>query len=154
MKPAGRLAAVCAVVSFGAFLSASVASLHAQAQQRGMFVSVVDKQGKPVENIGPTDLTIREDNVAREVLRVQPATDPIQIALMVDTSQAADPYIDFASFDRDRGGGISRDDGPYDRTAAGLPDRRHLPGGVGTAVHHDARRPGCRRHQGGTHRGW
>jgi len=58
-----------------------------------MYVSVLDAKGASAENIGPNDLVIREDNVAREVLRVSPATDPIQIALLVDTSQAAQSFI-------------------------------------------------------------
>ena len=45
--------------------------------------------GAPVPNLGPTDFIVREDNVAREVLRVAPATDPMQIAMLVDNSTAA-----------------------------------------------------------------
>lgn len=62
-------------------------------RQRAMYVSVVDAKGRPAENIGPSDLVIREDNVPREVLRVAPATDPIHIALLVDTSQAARDFV-------------------------------------------------------------
>lgn len=69
------------------------APLRAQDRQRAMYVSVLDAKGAPAENIGPNDLIIREDNVAREVLRVSPATDPIQIALLIDTSQAAQTFI-------------------------------------------------------------
>lgn len=58
-----------------------------------MYVSVVDSKGVPAQNVGPNDLSIREDNVAREVLRVAPATDPIDIALLVDTSTAARNFI-------------------------------------------------------------
>jgi hypothetical protein len=32
---------------------------------------------------------VREDNLAREVLKVEPAVDPMQIAILVDTSQGA-----------------------------------------------------------------
>lgn len=93
MKPDRRSATACVLGTLGAFLCAAVVSLHGQALQRGMYVSVVDNKGLPVENIGPADLVIREDNVAREILRVQPATDPIQIAVMVDTSQSAATFI-------------------------------------------------------------
>ena len=41
----------------------------------------------------PSDFVVREDNVAREVLKVAPATEPMQIALLVDNSQAARDYI-------------------------------------------------------------
>jgi VWFA-related protein len=61
----------------------------AQAIQRSMFVSVVDDAGAPVPDLGPADFVVREDNVAREVLRVAPADEPMQIAVLVDTSQTA-----------------------------------------------------------------
>jgi hypothetical protein len=66
---------------------------HAQAIQRSMYVSVVDSAGAPVDNLGPADFVVREDNVAREVLRVEPAVEPMQIAVLVDNSQAARDYI-------------------------------------------------------------
>ena len=52
-------------------------------------MSVVDKKGVPVTDVTPDDLVVREDGVAREILRVEPATDPMQVALLVDNSQAA-----------------------------------------------------------------
>ena len=42
---------------------------------------------------GPSDFVVREDNVSREVLRVVPATDPMQIAILVDNSTAAAPLV-------------------------------------------------------------
>src|ERR1044071_3129282 len=54
------------------------------ALHRGLYVSVVDKDGKPVASVAPEDLIVREDGVAREVLRVEPATDSMQVALLVD----------------------------------------------------------------------
>jgi hypothetical protein len=38
-------------------------------------------------------VVIREDKVLREVLRVVPATEPMDVAILVDNSQAADSYI-------------------------------------------------------------
>ncbi len=66
---------------------------HAQAPRRTLYVSVVDDSGAPVPDLGPSDFIVREDNVAREVLEAEPAAAPMQIALLVDNSQAAAPYI-------------------------------------------------------------
>jgi hypothetical protein len=66
---------------------------HAQAVQRAMFVSALDQNGAPVSILAPTDIVVREDKVTREVLSIAPATEPMQIALLVDNSQAADAYI-------------------------------------------------------------
>ena len=63
--------------------------LAAQAIQRSMYVSVITDAGAPVPDLGPPDFIVREDNVAREVLHVEPATDPMQVAVLVDTSQQA-----------------------------------------------------------------
>jgi hypothetical protein len=54
-----------------------------------MYVSVVNEQGAPVPNLGPSDFIVREDKVEREVLRAGPATDPMQVAVLVDNSAAA-----------------------------------------------------------------
>jgi VWFA-related protein len=63
--------------------------LVAQALQKAMFVSVLNEAGAPVPDLGPGDFVIREDNIAREVLKAVKADEPMQIALLVDTSQAA-----------------------------------------------------------------
>ena len=62
-----------------------------QAQQRAIYVSVLNADtGAPVEGLGPSDFIIREDVFTREVLKVEPAEDPMQIAVLVDNSQAAE----------------------------------------------------------------
>jgi hypothetical protein len=78
----------------GAFLVAALAltwpgRLAAQAIQRAMYVSVVNEAGAPVPDLGTADFVVREDNVAREVLRVEPAVAPMQIAVLVDNSAAS-----------------------------------------------------------------
>jgi VWFA-related protein len=60
----------------------------AQTTEQILFASVVDAQGAPVSGLGPSDFVVREDGSQREVLRVLPATQPIDIALLVDNSQA------------------------------------------------------------------
>lgn len=60
-----------------------------------MYVSVVNDTGAPVPDLGPADFIVREDNAAREVLRVAPADDPMQIAVLVDTSQTARDEVSY-----------------------------------------------------------
>jgi len=70
----------------------------AQAIQRSIHASAVDQAGNPVADLGPSDFTVREDKVTREVLRVSRATDPMHIALLVDDSPAVQRYLqDFRS---------------------------------------------------------
>jgi hypothetical protein len=66
--------------------------LRAQALQRSIYASALDQSGAPVANLGPTDFVVREDKVAREILAVAPAVDPMQIAVLVDNSQAGEQY--------------------------------------------------------------
>lgn len=74
-------------------LAALPVILQAQAQQRIVFASALDQKGAPVPGLGPEDFVIREDKVTREVLNVVPAREPMQVALLIDNSQAADPYV-------------------------------------------------------------
>ena len=80
------LASVSVVATF---LLSPPAPLFSQALERALYVTVVDPSGAPMPNLGAADFIVREDNVAREVLRVVPATDPMQIAILVDNSAAA-----------------------------------------------------------------
>ena len=64
-------------------------TLDAQAIQRALYVSALTDAGAPVPDLGPSDFVVREDKLAREVLKVEPAVDPMQIAILVDTSQGA-----------------------------------------------------------------
>ena len=61
---------------------------RAQTVEREMFVSVVDSADKPVTTLGGPDFIVREDGRVREVLRARRASEPIDIAILVDTSQA------------------------------------------------------------------
>lgn len=82
------LAVVCASIAW-----VSPPSLLAQARERTLFVSALGKDRKPIEGLGPDAFVVREDGARREVLRVSRATEPIDVALLVDNSTAADDDI-------------------------------------------------------------
>ena len=68
----------------------------ADARTRDIYISVVDSKEVAVTGLSGADFDVREDGVAREVLRAVPATEPLDIVLLVDDSQAATraiPYL-------------------------------------------------------------
>ena len=98
LRPAGstvRLVRPAAALGFALALATAVVTVGAQSQPRKIYASLVDKKGAPVTTVTPADLVVREDGVAREILSVTPATDPMRVALLVDNSQAATQSIQF-----------------------------------------------------------
>jgi VWFA-related protein len=89
-----RLCAAAVVVAAAALAAAAGAPARAQgeAHQRHVLVSV-SHDGTPVKDLTAADFTVREDGVTREVLHVEPATAPFQLALLVDNSDASQPII-------------------------------------------------------------
>ena len=79
-----------------AALFAVGSSLNARdALDKSLFLSVLDASGTPVKDLGMGDILIREDNVDREVIAIKPASQPISVAVLVDTAQGtrvADAY--------------------------------------------------------------
>lgn len=97
-RPAGstaRIARPGAALGLALAVATAVVTVAAQSQPRKIYTSLVDKKGAPVTDVTPADIVVREDGVAREVLSVTPATDPMRVALLVDNSQAATQSIQF-----------------------------------------------------------
>lgn len=80
---------VCAALALVVPAALTGAEAGAQSSERLLLVSVLDDDGAPVTGLAASDFRIREDDAAREVLRAEPAGAGRQIALLVDTSEAA-----------------------------------------------------------------
>ena len=94
---AGTLVSFALVLgAFGAAVGFGAARPGAQGttgRERAMYVSVVDKDGAPVQDLSARNFVVREDGAVREVLMAEKSEDPITIALVVDNSQAAEPVV-------------------------------------------------------------
>ena len=65
----------------------------AQAKPTELYVSVLNDKGQSVPGLTAKDFAVREDNVGREILKVEPASEPMTVALLVDDSQAANEGV-------------------------------------------------------------
>lgn len=106
-----------ALVSAGLAVPAS-----AQTNPRTVLVTAVEKSGgEPVDTLAPDDVIVREDGVAREILKVTPSTAPASLVLIVDNSQASrravqDLRLAVTQF-------IENFAGPHEITIVGIADR-------------------------------
>jgi hypothetical protein len=71
----------------------SAAPRAAPAADKSIFVSVLDAEGRPVKDLTAEDFRLREDGVDLEIVSVKPATEPLQIVLLADTTAIADSLI-------------------------------------------------------------
>ena len=55
-------------------------------REREVLISVLDKNDKPADGVGVADLVLKEDGVAREILRVEHSSAPLQVLVLLDTS--------------------------------------------------------------------
>jgi len=80
----------------GCLLAAAAPSAQTQpagARTQSIYVGVVDGKGNAVTGLTAKDFVVREDGVAREVLRAEPSSEQLDIVLLVDDSQAATEMI-------------------------------------------------------------
>ncbi len=88
-----RAPAVALGIAFACAVAVCLPAAAQESRERTMYVSAVDQKGEPVEGLGQNDFVVREDGVQREVLRVTRATEPIDIAILVDDSAASESLI-------------------------------------------------------------
>ena len=83
------VAALC--VTF--LLASGATQASSQGNNKSIFVSVLDGEGRPVSGMTAADFAVREDNQDRKIVDVKPASQPIYVAMLVDTSTAATGFI-------------------------------------------------------------
>ena len=93
---------VCAAI---AMLAASAVSGAAQrGLQKSIFVGVLDENGKPLTDLAINEFAIREDNADRQIVAVKPPSQPISVAVLIDTAQGkrvTDAYGTAEEYTRD-----------------------------------------------------
>ena len=67
--------------------------LAAQPKPVDIYAGVVNDKGEPVTGLTAADFRVREDGIAREVIKASEATEPLTIALLVDDSQVSSPAL-------------------------------------------------------------
>ncbi len=95
MKNTLYLLAISAIAAVSVVAQEPRAPQASDARTRNVYVSVVDNKGVAVKGLTANDFAVREDNISREVLRAVPATESLDIVLLVDDSQAAAQAIPY-----------------------------------------------------------
>jgi VWA domain-containing protein len=94
-----RLLVACSSFTFVAAIALLIpiqVDAQRETRERSIPVSVVSgSDDAPVTGLTAADFTVREDGLAREVLRVGPAPLPSHLLLLVDDSQVTQPAITY-----------------------------------------------------------
>jgi hypothetical protein len=86
------LAVVAAVVGMASLLPAAAPPGQAGGNKT-VYVAAIDADKKPVAGLTKDSWGVREDGTDRTVVDLKPATDPLDVVLMIDTSQTSQGSI-------------------------------------------------------------
>jgi hypothetical protein len=75
--------------ALGSSMLAPTVMAQGETRQRTLFVSATSEDGTPLDSLSPEDVVVREDGVAREVLKVTRSSAPVDITLLIDNSVAS-----------------------------------------------------------------
>jgi len=64
----------------------AVGAQRGDPREQHAFATVTDRKGNAIAGLGVADFSVTEDGVKREVLRVEPAAAPLQVVLLLDSS--------------------------------------------------------------------
>ena len=81
-----KVASVCIAVGLVMGGVPLLSDVLAQTVERQLYVSVLDGDGVPIQGLAEGDFVVQEDGVGQDVLRVGPATEPMQVDTLVDSS--------------------------------------------------------------------
>jgi hypothetical protein len=85
-----------AMVSLGLHASTPPALVQGASSRQGQVtVSVLDKDDAPVPGLGEKDFVVREDGVAREIVRVTPNVAPTHVVLLIDDTESNTGAVPF-----------------------------------------------------------
>ena len=86
MATAGTRRPTTLVILVGILPVLLVAALAAAPQtgRRTIYVTALDRNGRPVPGLTADDFRVKEDGRVREIVQVELATEPMQIALLLD----------------------------------------------------------------------
>ena len=90
-----RCLAISSAVVVSCGLVTAVPLESQSANDKTIYLSVLDQQGNPVKDLKTEEVKVREDGTDREVVDVKLSTEPLYVSLLVDTTPGAEPYIQY-----------------------------------------------------------
>ena len=84
---------VLTTVAVLAYAVAVTARVPQGSSEKRIIVTVLDAQNKPVTGLPADAFIVREDNLDRQIVRVERANDPVAAVLFADTTSAFGKYV-------------------------------------------------------------